>query len=673
MSQGELEGLHRELERLRALVSKDRGLVDALLDASPHGILVADSSGKLILQNRAAERIWAGSATADTVAAWGQYRGFHPDGRPFLAEDWAMAQCLRERVAIEAREVHIQRFDDSFATLISSSAPIFTADGELEGAIAVFADITRLKQAEAAIVESEAVTAAMLAGALDCIVTIGEDGRVLEWNPAAERVFGYARAEAIGQELAELIVPVRHREAHRLGLGRALATGEGPMLDRRLELSAVRKDGSELPVELAITAARAGHRRFFTGYLRDISERRRTWETQRFLLEASKQLATSLEYEATLKRVARLAVPALADWCVIDIVEADGSLRRVEIAHADPERDVSPARDVAGAAEVIASGQALLVSALDPASAPPVLLGLEVRSYMIVPLHARGRILGAISLYAAESSLRFGDAELLVAEELARRAAIAVDNARLFREREQLIHSLERSNADLDAFAHVTSHDLKAPLRGIASLAEWLEEDLGPGMSDQAKHYLTLLRGRVERLAGLIEGVLAYSRADRTEGVREAVDVGDLLRETIALLAPPAHVTVQVAVPLPALQTTRVALQQVFLNLLGNAIKHGSRPGAPLLVRVEASAQGEFWEFAVADDGPGIAAAYHERVWQVFQTLAPRDRVESTGIGLSVVRKIVEHRGGRAWVESTPGQGATFRFTWPRIDRTPRQ
>jgi PAS domain S-box-containing protein len=672
MSLAELEALRRELERLRALASKDRGLLDALLDASPHGILVADAAGKLILQNRAAERIWAGSASADTVAGWGQYRGFHPDGRPFAGEDWAMAQCLRERVAVEAREVRIQRFDDTYATLVASSAPIFAEGGALEGAISVFADVTRLKQAEAAVVESEAVTAAMLNGSLDCIVTIAEDGSVLEWNPAATRVFGYARAEALGRELAELIVPPRHRDAHRRGLQRALATGQGPMLDRRLELTAVRRDGSELPVELAITAAQAGTRRFFTGYLRDISERRRAWETQRFLLEASKQLATSLEYEATLSRVAHLAVPALADWCVIDLVEADGSLRRVELAHADPERDVGEARDLTGAGDVVASGQAILVGALDDATTTPLLRRLDVRSYMIVPLRARGRILGAISLYAAASTLRFGDAELAVAEELARRAAIAIDNARLFREREELIHSLERSNADLDAFAHVTSHDLKAPLRGIASLAEWLQEDLGPGMSEQAKHYLTLLRGRVDRLAGLIEGVLAYSRADRAQGTREPVDVAELLRETIALLAPPAHVTIELAPSLPRLHTTRVPLQQVFLNLLGNAIKHGSRPDTPLTVRIEARLQGERWELSVADDGPGIAPAYHERIWQVFQTLAPRDRVESTGIGLSVVRKIVEHRGGRAWVESAPGAGATFRFTWPRIDRTPR-
>ena len=785
----EVEALRRELERLRAAASTNRSLLTAMLDYSPHGIMVSDAGGRLVLQNRAAERIWAGSATADSVAGWGQYRGFHPDGRPFAPEDWAMATCLRERVVVEARELRIQRFDDSFATLLASSAPIFDEAGALEGAIAVFADITQLKQAEAALQEtehrhaqildtlpamvycktvdsrvvfanraarrfytvgeidprrrdnrevfelgrtveataepyvdasgevryfdvvksplfdatgkvvqvigvardvtatrrgerrlaahhalaaelakattpaeamprvlaalattlewdtaawwrldddvmvcaayweagptgafaaetramraargvgvpgrvwqdgqpfwradlstgepiararaaaesglraafafpilvgqrvvgavdffsravqppddelihtlralgnqlgewierarvqqavadSEAAKAAILEAALDCIVTIGEDGRVLEWNPAAERVLGYRRDQAIGREMAELIVPERHRAAHRSGLARVLAGGTPALLGKRLELSARHQDGHELPIELAITAVDAGGRRFFTGYLRDISDRQRAWH-----------------------------------------------------------------------------------------------------------------------------------------------------------EREELIRSLEQSNADLDAFAHVTSHDLKAPLRGIASLAAWLEEDMAGKLSDQGRHYLQLLRGRVDRLSGLIEGVLAYSRAGRSAGRRETIDVAELLRDSIALLAPPPHVSIVVQPPMPVLETARTPIQQVLLNLLGNAIKHGTRPGQPGVVLVRAAAHGDFWELTVADDGPGIAPEFHERIWGVFQTLAPRDRVESTGIGLSVVRKIVEQRGGRAWVESAVGQGAVFHFTWPRIDR----
>jgi signal transduction histidine kinase len=141
------------------------------------------------------------------------------------------------------------------------------------------------------------------------------------------------------------------------------------------------------------------------------------------------------------------------------------------------------------------------------------------------------------------------------------------------------------------------------------------------------------------------------------------IDVGKLLAETIELLAPAADTEVVVEGDMPVVESERVPLQQVFMNLIGNAIKHNRRPGARVAIRAEPD--GDCYRFAIADNGPGIAPQHREKIWQIFQTLAPRDKVEGTGIGLSVVRKIVEARGGRAWLESEPGQGSTFYFTWP--------
>jgi signal transduction histidine kinase len=220
---------------------------------------------------------------------------------------------------------------------------------------------------------------------------------------------------------------------------------------------------------------------------------------------------------------------------------------------------------------------------------------------------------------------------------------------------------LARSNRDLDQFAYVASHDLKAPLRGIANLATWLEEDLGTDLPPTSKKNLELLRGRVHRLEALIDGILAYSRAGRVDKPPSDVDVRKLVREVVDLAAPPAHVQVDIGA-LPRLRTDRTALQQVFMNLLGNAIKHGDPTACRVTVSGEAGDGG--WIFHVSDNGPGIAPEYHERIFGLFQTLAPRDRVEGSGIGLAVVQKLVEARGGRAWVESQPGQGARFSFTW---------
>jgi len=227
--------------------------------------------------------------------------------------------------------------------------------------------------------------------------------------------------------------------------------------------------------------------------------------------------------------------------------------------------------------------------------------------------------------------------------------------------------ALEASNRELDQFAYVASHDLKAPLRGISNLSQWIEDDLGEALGGESREHMALLRGRVQRMEGLIDGILHYSRAGRSRGAVERVDTGALAREAADLLAPPPGVVVEVAPGMPVIMTERLPLQQVFLNLIGNAVKHsGSASGT---VRVSVRDDEGTCEFSVSDEGPGIAPEFHDRIWGMFQTLQPRDRVEGTGIGLSVVKKLVESRGGRVWVESAPGEGATFRFLWP-ADRT---
>ena len=226
----------------------------------------------------------------------------------------------------------------------------------------------------------------------------------------------------------------------------------------------------------------------------------------------------------------------------------------------------------------------------------------------------------------------------------------------------RLTEALERSNTDLDQFAYVASHDLKAPLRGIANLTQWIEDDLADRLTAESREHMALLKGRVHRMEALIDGILAYSRAGRTKGQEERVDVGRMLNDALELLQPAAHVQVRVG-PMPTLQTDRIQLQQVFMNLIANAIKHNNNPEP--VIEVSCRRTPQCWEFAVADNGPGIAPEYQERIWQIFQTLVARDKVEGTGIGLSLVKKIVEGRGGRASVESAIGRGSTFRFTWP--------
>ena len=226
----------------------------------------------------------------------------------------------------------------------------------------------------------------------------------------------------------------------------------------------------------------------------------------------------------------------------------------------------------------------------------------------------------------------------------------------------QLTRQLEERNRELDQFAYITSHDLKAPLRGIANLAQWIEEDLGEHATADIRQQLALLQGRAHRMEALIDGILQYSRVGRTGDPPQLVELPRLLAELIDLLAPPPG-AVSVDPGMPTIIAERVPLQQVLHNLISNAVKHG---GPAVQVRVSYRGDGPMHAFTVADNGPGIAPRYHERIFGMFQTLASRDKVEGSGLGLALVKKAVEQQGGQITLESAEGQGATFHFTWPR-------
>lgn len=223
---------------------------------------------------------------------------------------------------------------------------------------------------------------------------------------------------------------------------------------------------------------------------------------------------------------------------------------------------------------------------------------------------------------------------------------------------------LEKRNQELDQFAYVASHDLKAPLRAIANLSEWLEEDLEDKLDEDTQHQMNLLRGRVHRMENLINGLLQYSRVGRVEANKEHISVGQLLEEVIDLLDFPSEFTLEIQAEMPTLTTERLALQQVFSNLISNAIKHHDRPDGRITISVQE--QGKFYQFAVTDDGPGIAPEYQEKVFAIFQTLKARDQAENTGIGLAIVKKIVETYHGKIQLSSQVGVGSTFQFTWPK-------
>ncbi len=236
--------------------------------------------------------------------------------------------------------------------------------------------------------------------------------------------------------------------------------------------------------------------------------------------------------------------------------------------------------------------------------------------------------------------------------------------ARDITESKQTKAALEARNQELDNFVHIVSHDLKAPLRAVSNLSQWIEDDLEGKVLADNQPQLTLLRNRVERMAATIDGLLDYARIGRTEESIEPVSVAELLAETIDSLAPPPTFSILIAPDLPTLNTKRILLFQVFTNLIGNAIAHHDRSDG--LIQISCQAGDNFYEFGVTDDGPGIAPENHAKIFTIFQTVNPQNRADSTGIGLAIVKKIIETEGGTIRLESELGKGTAFYFTWPK-------
>lgn len=230
--------------------------------------------------------------------------------------------------------------------------------------------------------------------------------------------------------------------------------------------------------------------------------------------------------------------------------------------------------------------------------------------------------------------------------------------------REELYRAVESANLDLADFAYVVSHDLKAPLRGIHSLAAWIVEDKKTELDEDGRNKLGLLIERVERMTMLIEGILEYSRLGKVREELTVVDLNEVVRGVVDIVAVPAHIQVEMENKLPVLTCEKTRVHQLFQNLIANAVKFMDKPSG--LIQIGCSEAGAFWKFWVRDNGPGIESKYFEIIFKMFQTVPNYYNLEGTGIGLAIAKRIVEMYGGKMWVESEPGKGTAFFFTLPR-------
>ena len=230
----------------------------------------------------------------------------------------------------------------------------------------------------------------------------------------------------------------------------------------------------------------------------------------------------------------------------------------------------------------------------------------------------------------------------------------------------EMLKKVDNANKEIKDFASIVSHDLKAPLRGVRTLAMWILEECGDKFDEKATKQMNLLLDRVERIYNLIDGVLKYSKVGRTQEVQIQINLNKFLPEVIDMIAPPENIQVTIENELPTITCDETHVMQLFQNLLSNAMKYMDKPEG--WIKIGCNEEENFWKFSIADNGPGIEEKHFERIFRMFQVLSVNEEIEGTGVGLTVAKKIAELYGGKIWVESKVGQGSTFFFTLPKQD-----
>ena len=524
------------------------------------------------------------------------------------------------------------------------------------------------------------ITDSILAGIVtisaDAIVCIDESQRITFFNEGAVTVFGYSAEELLGQPI-ELLIPERYRDRHAQHV---LEFGKSNVVARRMgerrEIAALRKNGNEFPAEAAISHYGAPGEQVFTVVLRDVTERKRVEQTQRFLAEAGETFSSSLGAAETMRNVTQLIVPRLADACIVNLYH-NSAFEHAAVSHVDEERALELERwrrehpiEPAGShpiAQVVHTLTPFVLSAITDSDQVERLsaelsdiFGAPPGDAVVVPLIARDKVLGVLSLYRRKG--KYDQNDIFLATEVGRRAAMAMDNARLH----QLVLTGVRARDDMIG---IVSHDLRNPVNAVRMLSGVMldtskEEPLPP----QVMEYAGVIRQAAQQMDALINDLLDVTRveAGRLSVDAHSTNTEELLSDTLRTLAPVAaekSITLRLNAQddLPQVIADSGRISQAISNLIGNAVKF-SPPDSVIMVKVVPA--GEEIIFSITDNGSGMTpdqlSHAFDRFWQSSRT----DR-QGAGLGLAITKGIVEAHGGRIWASSKPGSGSTFYFTLP--------
>jgi PAS domain S-box-containing protein len=672
------EDFSRVLEAMRLQGIRD---VRAHCAAHPDFVLQALAMVRVVSVNDATLRMFRASNQEELLGSL--QRIFPPESLAVFVEE--LAALLEGRPFLQEETALLTLDGQRFEVLFSLAWDAVV--GRADRVLVTLMDISERKAAERALQESEARFRNMADHAPVMMWVTDTRGACTYLNRQWYEFTGQTEEMGLGFGWLRAVHPEDAGRAQSVFL-EAHARGTPFRLDYRLR----RADG-EYRWVIDAAAPRFGPGGEFLGYIGsviDITERRRREELLGFLAETGEKLASSLDYATTLSTLARLAVPTLADWCMVDLVEEDGSVRRVEVVVAEPA-DAPLAERVRGfqarldgnprhpPTAVLLEGRSVLLPELTPESIPlyahgeehvRLISAMRASSLMAVPLVAHGHTLGVLTfIFTARSGRRYGTVELATAEELARRAALSLDNARLYRDAQRAVQLR-------DEFLSIASHELKTPLTPLTLklrlLVREAEAQRESPLSQRMLGHLEVGLRQVKKLAELVNDLLDVTRlsAGQLRIQREPVDLAALVREVVARFQSQAEragcsLLLEVEGPVVG-EWDGLRLEQVVSNLLSNAIKYGA--GRPVSIRVQAVETRA--RLVVRDEGIGIEPHTLPFIFRKFERGVSERHYGGLGLGLYVTHQILQAMGGTISAESTPGQGATFTVDLP-LPRAP--
>jgi len=574
--------------------------------------------------------------------------------------------------------------DGTCRPIDDSAAPIRAKHGQILGVVLVFRDVSDRRQAERCLRDNEARKTAILDSALDCIITMDHEGKIVEFNPAAEQTFGYSRAESVGQQLAELIVPPRLRALHYQGLARYLATGEGPVLNQRIEIQAVRKDGSEFPVELAITQVALAGQPLFTAYLRDITDRKR----QQDVIEEQARLANFGRDVGLAFTQANTLADTLQHCCEAMVLHLDGAFARIwtlndstnmleleASAGLYTHKDGAHSRIPLGEFKIGAIAQERKPHLTNEVIGDPRVgeqqwaIEQGMVAFAGYPLLVEDHVAGVMAMFARHP---IADAALAAMASVANSIAVGIERKRMQDVLESKNQALVEADRQKDEFMAMVAHELRNPLAPIRNALELMTPDADRETLEWVK---SLMQRQVQHVVRLVDDLLDVSRVMRgkIQLKREPVELGTAIHHALEEARPLIDRQQQeFSLQLPEQPVWVLAdpnrLSQVISNLLNNAAKYTEKQGK---ISLAVSSSDGHANISIRDTGIGIAPEMLDRIFEPFMQISNSlDRSGGgLGIGLALVRNLVEMHSGSVSAESDGlGKGSNFRVRLPAVD-----